>query len=91
MAGVAGGAWNSKSHFCVYHEDIILWNRTIEGEIVKKFHGIAFLEVTLVPILDEEMELMDTQASTRLAKVGRELGYDPLELEMEGASTMTST
>lgn len=38
-----------------------------------------------MPILDEEMELMDTQVSTRLAKVGRELGYDPLELEMEGS------
>lgn len=37
-----------------------------------------------MPILDEEMELIEPQATTRLTKAGRELGYDPLELEMEG-------
>jgi RNA polymerase primary sigma factor len=38
-----------------------------------------------VPILDEEMDiLMDTQASVRLGKAGRDSAYDdPLELEME--------
>jgi len=38
-----------------------------------------------VPVLDEEMDiLMDTQASARLGKVGRDSAYDdPLELEME--------
>jgi len=38
-----------------------------------------------VPVLDEEMDiLMDTQASARLSKVGRDSAYDdPLELEME--------
>lgn len=66
-------------------QDNILWNRTIGRRDCEKFHGIAFLEVKPVPILDEEMELMDTQVSTRIAKVGRDLGYDPLELEMEGS------
>lgn len=37
-----------------------------------------------MPILDEEMELIELQATTRPTKAGRELGYDPLELEMEG-------
>jgi RNA polymerase primary sigma factor len=38
-----------------------------------------------VPVLDEEMDiLMDTQASARLGKAGRDSAYDdPLELEME--------
>lgn len=38
-----------------------------------------------MPVLDEEMDiLMDTQASARLGKVGRDSAYDdPLELEME--------
>lgn len=38
-----------------------------------------------MPILDEEMDiLMDTQASARLGKAGRDSAYDdPLELEME--------
>lgn len=37
-----------------------------------------------MPILDEEMELIELQATTRPTKAGRELGFDPLELEMEG-------
>lgn len=38
-----------------------------------------------MPVLDEEMDiLMDTQASARLGKAGRDSAYDdPLELEME--------
>jgi len=38
-----------------------------------------------VPVLDEEMEiLMDTQATARLSKAGRDSLYDdPLGLEME--------
>jgi RNA polymerase primary sigma factor len=38
-----------------------------------------------VPVLDEEMDiLMDTQASARLGKAGRDSAYDdPIELEME--------
>ena len=51
---------------------------------MKSFTKSPLQEVKPVPILDEEMELIETQASARLTKAGRELGYDPLELEMEG-------
>lgn len=36
-----------------------------------------------MPILNEEMELIDSQAAARLTKVGHDSSYDPLDLEME--------
>ncbi len=36
-----------------------------------------------MPILNEEMELLDTQAEARLTRVGHTSSYDPLDLEME--------
>lgn len=36
-----------------------------------------------MPILNEEMELIDSQAAARLTKVGHDPAYDPLDLEME--------